>query len=326
MANDLKRGSSTKASKPKTKKKAAEYDGPIYNCSRCGKKYIRQKDNFNYSPSPTHKGNGGYLTICKNCINEMYTDFTDNVFEGDHDKAAEMLCAITNTCFDETAWYNAKRVPMHRSKMSTYFSKLNLSQTKGFSYTDTILLRRANEVQNITSIKEAEENPKYTTSIATIRTFGLGFTDSDYETLQYEYDDWVQRYGLPDDKRQDELYKGMCYLKLQLQKSVQNGDTGVGSLAKAYKEYVNTTTIELEDRIQKKEEDAKPVIRLDPLGILIRDIEQYTPAEYYKDKPLYNDADGIGGYATRFIFRPLKNLLTGTKELDKEFSLADTED
>lgn len=111
-------------------------------------------------------------------------------------------------------------------------------------------------------------------------------------------------------------------MKLQLQKSVQLGDAGVGTLAKAYKEFINAATTELEDRKQKKED----AVKFDPIGVWISDIEKFAPAEYYKDKSLYHDADGIGSYASRFIFRPLKNLLTGSKELDKEFNLSDKED
>lgn len=109
---------------------------------------------------------------------------------------------------------------------------------------------------------------------------------------------------------------------MQLQKSVQGGDSGIGTLAKAYKDFINAATTELEERKQKKEDS----VRLDPLGIWISDIERFTPAEYYKNKSLYKDADGIGSYASRFIFRPLKNLLTGSKERDKEFNLSDKED
>ena len=93
-------------------------------------------------------------------------------------------------------------------------------------------------------------------------------------------------------------------------------------MSKAYKDFINAATTELEDRKQKKE---VPVV-LEPFGMFIKDIEKYTPAEFYKDKLLYNDHDGIGSYASRFIFRPLKNLLTGSKELDKEFNLSDKED
>ena len=292
-----------------------------YHCTACGKGYMRQKDNFNMSPSPYYEKNGGYLTICKKCLDKAFDYYKDEVFSGDQNKAMDLLCATINTCFDEVAWSNAKKHPQaNRSKVSVYFSKLNLSQTKGSSYADTVLYREANKIENAKSIKSAEEN-KSGTSVETIRLFGLGFSELDYEMLQFEYDDWVEKYGQPEDKRQDELYKSLCYLKLQLQKSVQNGDAGIGALAKTYKEYINAATTELEDRKQKKED----AVKLDPLGVWISNIEKYTPAEYYKDKSLYNDADGIGSYASRFIFRPLKNLLTGSKELDKEFSLSKEE-
>lgn len=290
-----------------------------FHCTACGKGYTRQKDNFNVSPSPYYAKNGGYLTICRHCLDKSYDYYKDEVFGGDQDKAMELLCATINTCFDENTWAIAKKHPQsNRSKVSIYFSKLNLSQTKGTSYADTIILREANKIENAVSIQSIEESSNTGTSVETVRLFGLGFGEPDYETLQYEYDDWVQKYGEPEDKRQDELYKSLCYLKLQLQKSVQNGDAGIGALAKTYKEYINAATTELEDRKQKKED----AVKLDPLGVWISDIERFTPAEYYKDKKLYHDADGLGSYASRFIFRPLKNLLTGSKELDKEFSLS----
>ena len=90
---------------------------------------------------------------------------------------------------------------------------------------------------------------------------------------------------------------------------------------KTYKDYINAATTELEDRRQKKEES----VQLKPLGMWVSDIEKYTPAEFYKDKKLFKDADDIGSYASRFIFRPLKNLLTGSKDLDKEFKLTQEE-
>ena len=65
---------------------------------------------------------------------------------------------------------------------------------------------------------------------------------------------------------------------------------------------------------------------MSPLGEMIRDIEEYCPAEYYKDKKLFADFDKVREYIDRFMTRPLRNLLTGSKELDKEFSLSDTEE
>ena len=293
-----------------------------YHCTACGKGYTRQKDNFNVSPSPYFAANNGYLPICKRCLEKSYSYYRDQVFDGDQDKAMELLCATINTCYDETAWANAKKHPQaNRSKVSMYFAKLNLAQTKGASYADTLLYRKANKVENAPSIQAAQDNPEIVTPIELIRRFGLGFSDQDYESLQFEYDDWITKYGEPEDKRQDELYKNICYLKLHMLKSIQNGDSGIASLAKELKASIEAATTELEDRKQKKED----AVKLDPLGVWISEIEKYTPAEYFQDQQLFKDSDGLGAYATRFIFRPLKNLLTGSKELDKEFSLSDKE-
>ena len=67
-------------------------------------------------------------------------------------------------------------------------------------------------------------------------------------------------------------------------------------------------------------------MELKPIGMLYRDIEEYCPAEYYKDKTLYADFDHLKEYILRFMSRPLKNLLTGSKEMDKEFNLSGSEE
>jgi hypothetical protein len=56
-------------------------------------------------------------------------------------------------------------------------------------------------------------------------------------------------------------------------------------------------------------------------GAWVRDIEKYRPAEYFEDKKIYFDFDKIGEYFQRFTLRPLKNLLTGSRDFDKEFSI-----
>ena len=55
-------------------------------------------------------------------------------------------------------------------------------------------------------------------------------------------------------------------------------------------------------------------------------ISKYTPEEYYKDKTLYKDFDGIGDYFKRFVLRPLRNLQLGTTDRDKEFFVSDEEE
>ena len=80
------------------------------------------------------------------------------------------------------------------------------------------------------------------------------------------------------------------------------------------------------EKIEARKKKAEAEKQLSPLGEMIRDIEEFCPAEYYKDKKLYADFDHLKEYIERFMTRPLRNLLTGSKELDKEFSLSDSEE
>ena len=207
--------------------------------------------------------------------------------------------------------------------MSGYISKLNIKQSsKESTYSDTLIRRFEAEVENAATVQEAEDNDDITTNIEVIRRFGLGFSDGDYDTLQGEYDSWVDRCGAPVDKRQDELYVSICYLKLNLQNSVKNSAAGVGALANSYKAFIEAATTEIEDRKKKAEAE----MQLSPLGVMIRDIEEHCPADFYKDKAIYADYDHLKEYIQRFMLRPLNNLLTGSKEMDKEFNLSGSEE
>ena len=45
-------------------------------------------------------------------------------------------------------------------------------------------------------------------------------------------------------------------------------------------------------------------------------MEHYEPAEYYADKELYNDWLGIFKYWVKWVLRPVKNLITGSKDYE----------
>ena len=55
-------------------------------------------------------------------------------------------------------------------------------------------------------------------------------------------------------------------------------------------------------------------------------ISQYTPEEYYKDKTLYMDFDGIGEYYERHAIRPLRNILEGTEIRDSKYYVHEDSD
>lgn len=46
-----------------------------YRCTCCGHKYKKQETNFGRSKSPIYKGNNGFVSICKNCVAELYEQY-----------------------------------------------------------------------------------------------------------------------------------------------------------------------------------------------------------------------------------------------------------
>lgn len=298
-----------------------------YRCTCCGHKFKRQERNFNRSKSPIYKGNNGYLSICQNCVAELYEQYV-KFYDNDEDAAAERICQITDMYFDPDVWAMSRKISesrngRSRNRISTYVSKLNLNQVDGCTtYSDTLVKRWEAGVENADTVADVEANDDITVPADVVRRFGTGFDAGDYDSMQYEYQNWVERYGEPIDKRQEELYISICYMKLNLQKLLQKGDANIGTAANNYKSQIEAATTEIEDRKKKAEADKQ----LSPLGEMIRDIEEFCPAEYYKNKGLYADYDHLREYIDRFMTRPLRNLLTGSKELDKEFSLSSSEE
>ena len=60
-------------------------------------------------------------------------------------------------------------------------------------------------------------------------------------------------------------------------------------------------------------------------GVWVGNVAQYTPEELYKDKNKYKDFDNLGDYYERFAVRPLKNIVFGTQDRDKEFYVHEEE-
>ena len=60
-------------------------------------------------------------------------------------------------------------------------------------------------------------------------------------------------------------------------------------------------------------------------GVWVGNVAQYTPEELYKDKNKYKDYDNLGDYYERFAVRPLKNIVLGTQDRDKEFYVHEEE-
>ena len=144
---------------------------------------------------------------------------------------------------------------------------------------------------------------------------GSGFSPDDYEVLENHYI-MLKRNNPSANSNQEIFITSLCHLNMMMVKALKSAD--LDGYAKANDQYSKTFTKAGLKTVQEVDMSSD-----DCWGEWVRRIEEYTPAEYYKNKSLFKDFDGIGDYFKRFVLRPLKNLMHGTTDRDYEYCVKD---
>ena len=312
---------STASRAKKALKKVQELELPTgYKCTACGRVYDKQYQVFYRSTSPFFAGNDGYISICRNCIDKIYGQLVD-FFNGDSNRAIERLCQMFDLYYSESLVESVRSTTSAR--FPSYIGKLNIPAAAGKTYNDSILDRQI-VVSGVTNAEEVAINNDIQDIKVTqrdIELFGYGWKAEQYKMMRTHHREL--RSGKGDlNPYEETMLHDLCTIRVRMNEALMADDTNdFTKLSNLYQ----TTYDKFNERFQK-EQQASQNGASDPVGTLIENIEEFTPAEYYKDKKLFADADGIGEYCKRFIFRPLKNLLTGTKEMDAEYSVSGDDD
>lgn len=164
-----------------------------------------------------------------------------------------------------------------------------------------------------------DEEDEKLSDIDLINRWGFGFTEEELQWLENDYCQWTTHHDCEKLSIQ-RLVQMICIKELEIRKARQNGKS-TDKLEKSLRELMNDSNLTPKTMSAMNESESTKMY-----SQWIKDIEQYRPAEYFKDKSLYEDFDGIKEYFERFILRPMKNLLTGTREFDKEFSVEEGEE
>lgn len=159
-----------------------------------------------------------------------------------------------------------------------------------------------------------EEEFKLTKDV--VKRWGKGFTPEEYQWLEEDYMEWCLNHE-SEKMSMQRLFQMICVKELEIRNARQQCKP-TEKLEKALMELMNSSNLTPRTMSAINETDSVKIY-----GMWIRDIERYKPAEYFKDKKLYSDYDGIKDYFDRFVLRPMKNLLTGSRDFDKEFSVED---
>lgn len=233
-------------------------------------------------------------------------------FGGSEEKAIEYICSLYGLYFNTSPLFSSKRINKNMSRIKNYISKIQLSPWTGLSWFDTLKDRQNQKDTDIDLSDEPEESDFCKVTPKLIKFWGTGYDQPVYITLQGYYDELLKLCdGKPDTKKQ-KMMKSLCLIEYQMQINIQNGKD-IGTLANSYKSMFEAAELKVD--ISDTSNDS--------FGKWIMEIEKYCPAEYYKDKKKYHDFFGIIEYIERFMFRPLRNLIFGTKEKEKEYWIND---
>jgi len=290
-----------------------------YKCLCCGASWDTQKSHFSKSADVLWQSNDGYIPICNSCRDAYYYKLVD-LFSGNESHAIEYFCRQFGWVFDIEGLKAAKQISADRSRISHYGAKKNLGQVAniGTTYFDSMKYHYAQKQNEIITSREQAKSEESTISASAVDRWGVGFTELDYKLMDDHYR-MLKRQNPNCDANQEIFIKSLCSLAMLQAKALREGDSD--KYVKLTEQYSKTfkqaglRTIEGKDNSNDE-----------CLGVTLASISQYTPEEYYQNKSLYKDFDNIGDYFDRFVKRPLKNLMFGTNERDKEYYVKEDND
>lgn len=202
--------------------------------------------------------------------------------------------------------------------IGNYIKRLNMVQYKGKTF-DTTLDNKFKFNDNHENDKRNEINEENEViDPKDIEKWGVGFEKTDYNVLNTHYK-FLKTANPNCDNNQEIFINDLCYTKMQQMKAVREGRVDdYNKLTESYRKSFQQAGLKTVKDNNTTEEFS--------IGVNVETIEKFTPAEYYKNKNLYKDFDNIGDYIKRFLFRPLKNLMFGSKDRDNEFYVKGEDD
>ena len=291
-----------------------------YKCCTCGKKYTKQSGNFSYSQSPLYKGNNSFLPICNNCLENLVEQYTEVL--GSQNEAIKRVCLHWDIYFSESLLNSTKKIDANRSRIKNYVKNCNLFQNAGKtfdSYLREIKDDTIDSFEELERIKtEAELNDEVAVSDRTVKRWGLGYNETEYQMLNDHYKVLKDKIG--DDDVKDSLIKDLCEQHILKYRARQDKDYDrYEKMSKLYQQTLSTVDL-------KPKNTEKNVISNNPdecWGVFQQIVENYSPAEFIKekDKKVFKDYNEQDEYYRRFIIRPTENLVNGTTTMDEEYSI-----
>lgn len=293
-----------------------------YKCCTCGKKYTKQTGNFSYSQSPLYRGNNSFLPICNHCLENLVEQYT--VLLGSQNEAIKRVCLHWDVYFSDSILNSTKKIDANRSRIKCYVKNCNLQQNAGKTYDTYLQEIKDNTINSIEELEklQAEAELKDETSVSdrTVKRWGLGYNEVEYQMLNDHYKMLKDKAG--DDDVKDSLIKDLCEQHIMKYRARQDKDIDrYDKLSKLYQQTLANADLKPKDTSKNVDTNNPDEV----WGKFIQVVENYSPAEFIKENGLhvFEDINQQDEYYRRMIARSTNNLINGTNEMDSEFEIKD---
>jgi len=258
----------------------------------------------------------GKFSVCKNCIQDIYdTLYAENQ---SMEKTIHKMCIVLNLKFSNEAVDAAKKHIQTlidngkntKAVFSIYKMKImatntsmekNIAQDDGYEDVGTIF------------VSEIDDPKKLPIPTSVLDFWGRDIPRDDIEYLEHEYANFKQTHST-ETYAEIVLLKRVCYTLLDIKLARVNNDDTV-KLVKELQELMKSLNVS-PDKTSSNSANAKDI---DAFGLWIQDIEKEEPAQWLLTDPrgdIYRDVGNVEEYFQKYIVRPLKNLITGSKDFN----------
>jgi len=267
----------------------------------------------------------GLQSVCKSCVQEIYEYFyteTKSIEKAIHKTCVSLNMKYSNECASatkshiETLLEGGKKVNtvmgIFKSKLIATNPSMNKSAIIDLTYSDMGAIYTSQPL-NIKEIKIPDE---------VIVFWGDDLTRDDIQYLEMEYTSFKGTHKA-DTYAEITLFKRVCYTLLDIKHARLAGDD-TNKLVKELQDLMKNLAIS-PNAINASGTDKG----LDTFGLWIQDIEKQEPAQWLKTDPrgdMYRDAGNVEEYFQKYIVRPLKNFITGSKDFNIDESSGDDDD
>ena len=306
-------------------------------CTECGRKVATSSErnikqhfyavkNFTGITSKYKSKSVKVYDICKKCLKEKCYD-DEELKRFNKAKFISVLKDIMNRPYVHKYFESAEKIAKKNNKPDMIFteymrrisavSMLESCWEDGDTYfiKDEFTTNAEEYVEKEDEVFIEVEKSNFVVTPDMVRKWGNGYTPQDYEFLEYNYNEWSTKYKC-DTFAEEKTFQFLCLKELEIRKARETNSGNVDRLEETFRKFMNDANVTPRDA--NASNDAE---NLNSLGMIIKDIERTEPCFRFKEKDIYKDFDSIGEYLERFVYRPLKNLLTGSRDFDKEFSV-----